>query len=66
MCIAIVYHWDQMHLLLTIDQDTFSPADVALLIPARDADVEKKDHEMGCQTKNGRAAEALGSRPTGE
>lgn len=55
-----------MHLLLTIDQDTFAPADVALLIPTRDADVEKKDHEMGCQTKNGRAAEALGSRPTGE
>lgn len=42
MCIAIVYYGDQTYLSLTIDWDTFAPADIAPLIPARSADMEKK------------------------
>lgn len=38
--------------------------DIASLIPARGTDIEKRDHEMGCQTKNGRPAETLESDVT--
>lgn len=47
MCIAIVYYRDQMYLSLTIDRDTFTPADIAPSIPARGADIEKKGPRDG-------------------
>lgn len=47
MFIAIVYYRDQMYLSLTIDRDTFAPADIAPLIPARGADIEKKGPRDG-------------------
>lgn len=54
-----------MYFSLTFDWDTFAPSgDIASLIPARGTDIKKRDHEMGCQTKNGRPAETLESDVT--
>lgn len=66
MCIAIVYYQDQSYLSLTIDRDTFAPADIAPLILVRGANVKKKGPRDGTINHKLRAAETLGSHPTGE